>query len=187
MYEDKLSPFDWEVARMVESLTEEKTRPIPEEYNYLIIVNYFKHPEPLYIDAVIKAIEGRVGNRLLDVVDCADKGYIRVRIRYGERTPKYYGEYKSEEARPEVGKVYCPRLRECRALQVREENVRALIKFVGGGEYEKEAGKPGVFHFRNAAGSVLQHARDGEYIVYQRPGLYLVMCAGAFLAEYEEK
>ena len=86
-----------------------------------------------------------------------------------------------------MGKKYCRKLGEIRALQVTRDNVDDLLGFVGNGELETPKDEPAVFHFLNAGESVYNHAPELSYIVYVKDGLFEVVTKEQFESEYEIK
>ena len=187
-WQEKLCPFDWELCRMVESLTGEKCEPKNGGEHYFFEANYKNHHDPDYINAIWKAIEGRAGVRLIGIEDLPDRETLYVRVKFAG-FPAESAVYETMQAHAEFGVLYCKKMGEVRALQVERGNVDQLIQFVGNGEMEIER-KPGgkaTFHFRNASGSVYCHVDEHDYIVFVRDGLYNAVKKAEFEKEYEPK
>lgn len=184
----KLTPFDWELCRMVESLTGEKCEPKNADDHYFIEANYKNHRDPDYISAIWQAIEGRAGTRLIGIEDLPDRTTLYVRIKFvGFPAESLVG--GPHEAHAEKGNLYCKKMGEVRAVQVERGNTDQLIQFVGNGEMEIERKPDGkaTFHFLNASGSVFCHVDEHDYIVFVRDGLYNAVKKAEFEKEYEPK
>ena len=187
-WQTKLTPYDAELEMMVESLTG-----IPCELknggdHFFFEANYRDHNDPQYICAIWDAIEGRAGNRLIEIQDQPERTSIFVRVKFSEQ--EYPGIVRFQEMhqnKPENGNLYCRQLEEIRAMQVTRENVGRLFGFVGNGEMEIPKDGPATFHFRNAFGSVFEHATEFDYIVFVKDGLFVVVNKEKFESEYEQK
>lgn len=81
-WQSKLTAFDAELVRMVESLTGKPCEPKNGGTHYYILADYEKHNNPEYILAVWDAIEGRVGKRLISIKDDADRHALIVRVKF---------------------------------------------------------------------------------------------------------
>lgn len=85
-WKEKLMPFDAELCRMVESLTGRPCEPKNGGNHYFLVVDYSLHTDPEYILAVMDAIEGRVGKRLISIKDDPEDMQFFVRVKfYSER------------------------------------------------------------------------------------------------------
>ena len=187
-WKTKLTPFDAELAIMVESLTGKPCELRPGGDHYFFEADYEKHNDPQYILAMWDAIEGRTGERLLEIKDDAERHALFVRVKFSEQ--KYPGIVRMERdhsAKETFGKTYCRKLQEIRAVQVDRNNPDVLLEFVGNGEMEIPDDGPAVFHFRNAAGSVYAHAPEHSYIVYIGPERFEIVDQETFEKEYESK
>ena len=192
-WKHKLTPFDSELCLMVESLTGQECDPKNGGADqYFIVVDYSKRPEPDFISAVMDAVAGRVGERLVDMNDDPDAKRFVAHIKFSDS--KYPGlVYLDRDDRPRAAADVF-RLRNdagpcVLALQVTRKNVGRLLSFVGNGEMEIER-RPGgkaTFHFRNAVGSVYAHAPEFSYIVHVKDGLFNVVDKTTFEAKYEPK
>ncbi len=186
-WKTKLVPFDAELFRMVESLTQMPCKPKNGGDHYFIEVDYSKHNEPEYISAIWDAIEGRMGERLFAIKDDAERHCILARIHFSEeKLPGFIYAPNVKDERPEVGDTFYRTIGRVKALQVTKDNAARLIVFVGNGEMEvpKEDG-PAIFHFLNAGLSVWAHAMEGMFIVHKGPGLFEVLTGQQFRREYE--
>ena len=185
----KLTPFDAELARMVSNLTGRECRPLVNDDNtYTLIVDYSEHRDPDYIGAIFRAIEGRAGDRMINIIDEPDisraKAYIRLT---NSGLPDVTAMGEIAPAQTESGETYCRKLAECKAVQVRRDNAKQLILFVGNGEMESSEEGPVSFTFRNAFGGVYCTAQEGDYIQFVRDGLYAVISKDDFERLWELK
>lgn len=87
-WHSKLTPYDAELCRMVESLTGVETEPrLGGDDEYFIVVDYSAHPQPDWISAVLDAIQGRVGERFIEMNNDPENSFCIVHIRFDkERT-----------------------------------------------------------------------------------------------------
>ena len=188
-WKQKLTPFDAELALMVESLTGKPCELKNGGNCYFFTVNYIDHAnDPDYLAAICQAIEGRTGERLLEISDDTDQCQFMVHVKFSDT--KYPGIVRlprNHAREPTFGYTYCRKLKEIQAGQVTRGNVERLLHFVGNGEMEIERcpGGKATFHFRNAAGSVYAHAPEYSYIVYVSPGRFEIVDQETFEKEYE--
>lgn len=187
-WKQKLTPFDAELAMMVESLTGKSCELKDGGDNFFFDVDYEKHKDPQYILAIWDAIEGRAGERLLEIKDDPERHALFVRVKYSENEcPGIIRATRDESPQESLGKIYCHKLVEIRAIQVERGNAEAVLRFVGNGEWEIER-RPGgkaMFHFRNVSGSVYAHAPEHSYIVYVAPERFEIVDKETFEKEYE--
>ena len=184
----KLTPFDAELALMVESLTGKECELRNGGDNFFFEADYENHNEPEFILAMWDAIEGRVGNRLLELKDVPERHALLVRVKFSDQ--KYPGIIRFArdlKPRPEKGDIFCEKRKEIFALQVLKANAQRLLSFVGNGEMEMAEDGPAVFHFKNAGGSVYAHAPEYSYIVYVAPERFEIVEKESFEKEYEPK
>ena len=182
----KLTPFDTELAIMVESLTGKPCELKNGDNGYFFEADYENHNDPNYILAMWDAIEGRTGERLLEIKDDADRHALFVRVKFSEQ--KYPGIIRaSRDCSPQesFGKTYCHKLVEIRAVKVERDNAENVLRFVGNGEWEIPDDGPATFHFLNAAGSVFAHAPEHSYIVHAGPERFEIVDKETFEKEYE--
>ena len=179
----KLTPFDAELAMMVESLTEKGCELKNGGDCYFFEADYEKHNDPQYILAIWDAIEGRLGDRLKEIKDDPERHVLLVHVNFSdENYPRVYGDERDVvEAHPEVGVPYDNGLETLRAVLVEEENAGILIKFVGGGSLHVDAFGEASFHFLN--GSVFCDAKEGDFVCW-KDGKYFVM-TGEQLCDFE--
>ena len=81
-WQTKLTAFDAELVKMVESLTGKPCEPKNGGSHYFFEVDYEKHNDPEYILAIWDAIEGRTGKRLISIKDDADRHALLVRVKF---------------------------------------------------------------------------------------------------------
>ena len=180
----ELTPFDYDIARMVASLTMTDCEPQPQKGDFYLLNIEFENPDELYRQAVIDALKGKVGKRLIKIGYVDDSRVVAKIRKSSEKLPQFYrGELGT--GLPEAGLEYCHIIERVRALQVHRNKLEVLLRFVGNGEMEVPEKGFATFHFLNAGGSVWGHAEEGDYIVYRRPGQYEVMSAKEFEKQYE--
>lgn len=186
-WKQKLTPFDAELCLMIESLTGQECEPkngVADQY--FIVVDYRDHFDPDFVSAVMDAVAGRVGERLVDMNDDPDAKHFVAHIKFSEsKYPGIIRLLRDAKQKPTAGRVYCHKLSEIRAVQVDRNNPDVLLDFVGNGEMEIPDVGPAVFHFRNAAGSVYAHAPEHSYIVYVAPERFEIVDKETFETEYE--
>lgn len=187
-WKSKLTPYDTELCMMVESLTGKPCEPKNGgEDHYFIVVDYSKNIDPQFVSAVMDAVLGRIGERLIDMQDNADAQQFVVKIKFS--TDKYPGIIRAAQHKaPDIskGSHYIARNSEIVAIEVLRTNVDKLVEFVGNGEMEIEKRLNGkaVFHFLNASGGVWQHAPEFSYIVNDGSEHFIVMDAKTFNEKY---
>lgn len=81
-WKSKLTAFDAQLCRMVESLTGKPCEPKFGGDHYFIEIDYSKNPDPQYILAIWDAIEGRAGKRLKKISDDPDRQCLWVNILF---------------------------------------------------------------------------------------------------------
>ena len=182
----KLTPYDTELAIMVESLTEKPCQLKRGNNSYFFEADYEKHPEPEYILAIWDAIEGRIGKRLLEIKDNAERHALFVSVAFSDEDyPAIVRLDRDGRNCPKAGGVYCRKLSEIRAVQVNRNNPDVVLEFVGNGEFEIPKVGPVVFHFIN--NGVFAHAPEGTYIVYTGRDRFEIVDQETFEKEYESK
>ena len=184
----KLTPFDTELQIMIESLTGKPCDLKNGGDHYFFEADYENHNDPNYILAMWDAIEGRTGERLLEIKDVPERHALFARVKFSVN--KYPGIIRFErdhEPNLTKGQLYCRQLQEIRAIQVLRENAGRVLGFVGNGEWEIPEDGPAVFHFKNAAGSVYAHAPEFSYIIHTGPERFEIVDKETFEREYEKK
>lgn len=190
---DKLTPSDFGLINMIGSLTQQDIKPeMNEDDTYTLRFKVSFDPDDILKKnpAIFRAIEGRASKRLVKMVIPVEDsdGVVTVIMRQSnERLPQYAAPNEYTKPYPGAGFLYCKRLEECRALQVGKYNIQQLILFVGGGEMEVPKDGPATFHFLNASGSVWAHAKEGDYIVAERPGHFSIVPEAEFKKIWERK
>lgn len=183
----KLTPWDMELCRMVESLTGKPCEPMDGgSEQFFIVVDYSEIKDIDVVAAIVASIEGRVGQRLVDKIDDPDQRRIVIHIKFSDEKLPVYGGQKVSDGNPVHGDKYCRKMEEIRALKVTRENLGKLIAFVGNGEMAMPENEPCVFTFLNA-GTVYAHAPENSYVVYASPGRYAVISKDSFEGEFERK
>lgn len=191
-WKQKLSPWDAELFRMVESLTGKPCEPKNGGDHFFFEADYEAHKDnPEYLLALWDAIEGRAGKRIVGMDDDAERHVFVVTVLFSnERYPALIRCDRDETEHPEAGTPYysiTDDTNEILAVQVERENAAQLLAFVGNGELriERKPGGKAVFQFKNAGGSVYADAPEHSYIVYRGPGRFEVVEKDAFEKEYE--
>ena len=184
-WKTKLTPWDSELAMMVQSLTERPCEMRNGGDGYFFEANYEAHQDPEYIAAMMEAIEGRAGQRLIEIKDDPDRKCLIVHVAFSTESLPCLERKEISQPSPAEGRYYIDDYGYViSALQVKRNGGRRLLKFVGNGEMEIPDDGPAVFHFLNADGSVFAHATEGQYIIFQRYTHFLVMDAEQFESEY---
>lgn len=193
-WEKRLTPWDIELAIMVESLTGKPCELCNGGDHFFFEADYEKHAtEPEYLLALWDAIEGRTGKRLLGIDDDPDRHVFIVTVIFSnERYPALIRCDRDETEHPEAGTPYFSIVDdtdEILAVQVERGNAAQLLAFVGNGEMriDREPGGKAVFQFKNAGGSVYADAPEHSYVVYRGPGRFEIMDKEAFEKEYTDK
>lgn len=165
-WERNLTPFDAELCLMLKSLTGKEVEPKFGGDHYFLMVNY-EGKDSDYISAIMDAVKGRIGERLIELKDYPDDKCFLVRVKFDET--KYPELIQAQEMTEGNYKLGCPVIymgdnKETTyyALPVDKTTQSQLIDFVGNGEIE--IGKEMVFHF--ISNGTWRHAKAGEYIVY---------------------
>lgn len=79
----KLTPFDFELCKMVALLTERPCRPKNGGTHYYIEPDYEQYSDnPEFLLSIWDAIEGRAGKRLISMKDDAGRHVFVVRIKF---------------------------------------------------------------------------------------------------------
>lgn len=166
----ELTPFDYETFEMIQHLT--GYYPLIEvdknKDSFTIVVDYSDRPEPDFVDGLINAIRGRLGNRLQEVSDHADLEKFFVSCAYEKQDlPRVVGLPIGEQGTPQpaFGKTYCRKLEEVQAVQVERTKANELIMFCGGGQLliEKKISGKCTFSFLN--NGVFVDVVEHDYIV----------------------
>lgn len=90
----------------------------------------------------------------------------------------------NQNTNPAVGRVYCRRLKEVIAVQVRRDNEAELRQFVGGGQLVIPRSINGVAVFVYGNGVSV---KEGDYIMMSEDGLSYSVRRYEFEAEFEPK
>ena len=193
-WKDKLSPWDWEMLKMVESITGKPCEPKNGGDHFFFEANYEKHKDkPEYLLALWDAIEGRGGKRIIGMDDDAERNVFIVTVLFSnERYPALIRCDRDETEHPEAGTPYYSIVddaNEIWAVQVERGNAAQLLAFVGNGEMriDRTPGGKAVFQFKNAGGSVYADAPEHSYVVYRGPGRFEIMDKETFEKEYTDK
>lgn len=184
----KITLQDSEVGKMVKSLL--GSEPLVTELDEFFTIHAFYTEEhtPEYLCAVIDAVAGRFGKRFIKVEDDTSVKALVFKINYNdEELLQIFGNLKKRnEDLPESGDIYCHKLEEVRAIQVRKNDHLALFSFVGGGEMTIKTDGTTIFTFLN--NGVYIDVMEFDYIV-KRPNksAFEIWSKAEFEKQYEHK
>lgn len=150
---NRIKPFDSETILMAESLTGHNALITPLDDEYTMHVSYAKNREPEFVNAVINAIRGRLGERVNYVKDDPDQCLICFGVKYDD-TPLPYvvGDFDDCQKR-DVGLPVAGNGHLCKAIRVHRDKAGTLREFVGNGrmiiQSKKMNGGKAWFEFIN--------------------------------------
>lgn len=170
----RTTPFDAETVVMLKSLTERESFITEFDDHFTIHAFYSKHNDVDYINAIIVAVRGRMGERYMGVDDDPDNKSLKFTIAYDKHNlPDIEGFTDVVPAELEKGDLYCckPNMAEdaqIRAIQVRRDNWVTVAMFCGNGtmQIERHPGGKAWFTFLNNGTYV--DVPENDYIV-RRP------------------
>ena len=174
----KLSATDSELLLMIKSITNRDSRVTFQKDTYSILINATDLEEKVF-KALADAIRGRLGDRLVKIESPQDRTLIAM-VNYDEQGDAQAMLLRKKDR--DAGEVYCRRLQEITAVQVRRDNIERVLSFVGGGEWDGEK-----VTFLNHYGMVFSHAYEGVYIIYVDENHFNIMARKAFEELYERK
>lgn len=182
-----LTPYDWDLVGMIDSLTKQKSAVAIDSKNNRFEI-YWKLDDdtenlPLVHQAIINAIKGRLGDRYIETMEAPTN------ITY----VKFDSEnWETEEIRFDISNAktkIAPRYkRELNALKFLTESndyINAFASFVGGGNYIKSNSEaiPSRFEFLNESGLVTI-VNENDYVVFQ-DGKFEVMKQRVFESQFK--
>lgn len=178
-WENKLTPWDIELAVMVESLTGKPCELCNGGDHFFFEADYQNHAnEPEYLLALWDAIEGRTGKRLIGMDDDPERHVFVVTVLFSnERYPALVRLDRDAKENPSAGTPYYSKtddVNEILAVQVERGNDAQLLTFIGNGQMLIGEDKI-AFQFLNASGSVYADAPEHSYIVYRGPGRFEII------------
>ena len=189
----RLSPWDWELSIMVESLTGKPCELCNGGDHFFFEADYADHAnDPEYLLALWDAIEGRTGKRLIGLDDDPERHvFIATVLFSNERYPALIRCDREAEENPSAGTPYYPIGDDANpdlAVQVERENGAQLLSFVGNGQMliGKDPGGKVVFQFLNASGTVYADAPEHSYVVYRAPGRFEIVDRDRFEREHKQ-
>ena len=98
-WKGKLTAFDAQFVRMCESLSGKDCEPKNGGEGYFVEVDYSRHNDDFYIAAIMDAINGRLGERLIRIKDDPDRECLIVFVKFADAgnsdaafIPKHYEE-----------------------------------------------------------------------------------------------
>lgn len=189
-WEKRLTPWDMELALMVESLTGKPCELCNGGDHFFFEADYENHAtEPEYLLALWDAIEGRTGKRLLGMDDDPERHVFIVTVMFSnERYPALIRLDRDAKENPSVGTPYYPKTDDVNhvlAVQVERGNDAQLLTFVGNGQMLIVPDGKVAFQFLNAGGSVYADAPEHSYIVYRGPGRFEIIEQEKFEKEFK--
>lgn len=170
--ESLLNPYDSELIMMVRSLTG-KEPIVKEDIDYFeVYANYVDHKDVDYINAIICAVKGRMGNRFVEVNDYPDECLLQFRISYSdEELPKVSGSFRGGEGSNSAGRRYKYKDVEISAVQVRRDNMCELSSFCGNGQLMIERCPNGKATFTFEHMGIFRTVPEGHYIARDDKGI----------------
>lgn len=161
----RCTPFDSETVVMLEGLTQKRSFITGFDDYFTIHAIYERTDAPEFLNAVINAVRGRMGDRFIEVNDDTDNCVLRFAIKYDEHEyPTQMGEYYgSKDLR--FADSYSNGTKDVIALQVHRTNSDKLRKFVGGGKLITERCPNGRCWFEFLNNGVFCNVKEGDYIV----------------------
>lgn len=184
IWTDKLVPFDYETALMVENLTEKPCDILNGGSHYFFTADYSQHTDPDYVNAIINAIDGRLGKRIIDITDDADQKKIIVKVHFSQENLPQIFQFEDSEPLLEAGTKYCKEV--VWALQVHGtvEIAKRLAAFCGGGSMEIPKEGDAIFYFVDKISGVWKCAKEGEYIIHIPNKPYQILTEEKFSQEW---
>lgn len=188
-WEKRLTPWDIELAIMVESLTGKPCKLCNGGDHFFFEADYEKHAtEPEYLLALWDAIDGRAGKRLVGMDDDPERHVFIVSVMFSnERYPALIRLDRDAKENPSVGTPYYSKTDDVNhvlAVKVERGNDAQLLAFIGNGQMLIGENKI-AFQFLNASGSVYADAPEHSYIVYRGPGRFEIIEQEKFEQEFK--
>lgn len=165
----KLTPHDSETIVMLHSLL--GFQPLSSTYDdYYRVLAHYKHEHtPEYLSAVIDAVRGRLGARLTEIKDDAERHILTFIVNYAElNLPDVYGDLSAYDADDVAFQYFCDK-EEMHAMQFTRGYFWALRGFVGGGQIRIEKKPHGKAWFTFQNNGVFVDVNEFDY-VGKRPG-----------------
>ena len=81
-WQKKLTAFDAQLCKMVESLTQRPCEPKNGGDHYFIEIDYTNNTDTQFVSAMRLAIEGRAGNRLVEIKDDPKRHCLLAQIKF---------------------------------------------------------------------------------------------------------
>lgn len=187
-WEKRLTPWDIELAIMVESLTGKPCELCNGGDHFFFEADYENHAtEPEYLLALWDAIDGRAGKRLVGMDDDPERHVFIVSVMFSnERYPALIRLDRDAKENPSAGTPYYSKTDDVNhvwAVQVERGNDAQLLTFIGNGQMLIGEDKV-AFQFLNASGSVYADAPEHSYIVYRGPGRFEIIERETFEKEF---
>lgn len=183
---DRLTPFDYETIRMVESLTERECTLIKNsgEDLYNFEADYSQHDKQNYITAIKESIEGRLGERVKQIVDIPQEKKLLVEVYFSEeKLPEYY-RYPKTEPNIHFGHKYTKEFVYALQFIGTLECANQMALFVGNGEVELPDDGPAKFSFIDNISGLQREVPEGHVVIYRENCPYLIVSQDEFERDY---
>lgn len=180
------TPADAELVMMAESLTGGRVETFVSREGISFKVFYPENCGDMMISAIMDAVRGRLGKRLLSLYDHPDAGYFIATANISaEELPAVYGDERDAvESKFRAGTLFSDGNMTVRAVQFVRERADDASSLCGGGEMRID-GRCGVtFHFTD--GSVFFSAAEFDYICRREDGAFFVMPPSVFRMKFNE-
>ena len=185
----KLVSWDEAFLAMIDSLTGKTTIPGYEsEEIYFVAVDYEKINDPEVLCAVMDAIAGRLGERLVSIGDVPEMKRLIVRVKFSkDEEPKASRFILKRSHASEHGGFYRDKENGevVNAMQFDRNRASDIVRYVGNGEIYDNKDRPWELYFLNTAGKVWQHAVEWQYLVWIAEEHFAVVDKEQFEAAYE--
>lgn len=169
----RISPYDAETVMMLKSLTGRESFITEFDDHFTIHAFYSKHNDVDYINAIINAVQGRMGERYVGVDDNPGHTSLKFIVKYdGKDWPDMDG--FTDVQKPDLfrGELFCssPRSDEfgelnVRAIQVRRDNAITVSMFCGNGVLHTERHPGGKAWFTFLNNGIYVDVPENDYIV----------------------
>lgn len=186
MKESKLSPFDGDLLAMIADITKVEPKVTENDNKFIVDVQPELTIPGETIEALGKAVAGRLGDRLLGTSE--NHGVYSFHISYDPE--EYPEEMRTRLVDPDAtaGTRYCRTLLEVDAIQFRRDNVNDVLRFTGGGTVTTPRTPDGkaMFSFPDGNG-IFVDVPESWYIIRELNGRFTARPEKDFKREFEPK
>lgn len=182
--EVKLTPWDDEIIVMCENILQKHVEIRPTEGGYCIVAP-ISESDIQTRDALIQAVKGKSGDRWIECGTTPENIFLQIRADATQFPTEIRSDY--DMAAPTIGKHYRRKSLDITAIQIREDNLSELIKFVGGGTMtHRNPQTSALFTFIDEKG-LHQTAPEGWWVIHsQSTGRFNVLADVSFKDLFEE-